>query len=135
MSIETITMTEARTRMAAQGMSEQKDMAFVCPICATVQSMRSLVLAGADRDKVDRSIGFSCEGRFSDAGPWPASKDKSAKATKRRSIRGCDWSLGGLFKLHNTEIEHENGSKSPTFAIATPEQAQSLAASLTKETT
>lgn len=97
--VEQITVAQAHERMKAQGVSGREHVAFVCPICSTVQSMTSLLRTGAPAEKVENYLGFSCEGRFSDAGPWPHSKDKTAKAKARREVRGCDWTLGGFLRF------------------------------------
>jgi hypothetical protein len=125
--MERITLAEAHTRFKAQGVSDHKHIAFVCPICGTVQSMASLIAAGANPETVERFVAFSCEGRFSNVGPWPSDKDGSAKAERRRAIRGCNWTLGGLLRLHRLEIElPDSAEPRPTFVIATAEQAQEL---------
>ena len=124
MSVETITIQEAHRRMAAQGVGHQRHYAFRCPICDTVQSMASLVKAGADKDQVHKFIAFSCEGRFSDAGPF------STKGKRRKDVRGCDWTLGGLFKLHKLEISYDDGTTMPSFEIVGPEEAQALQAEM-----
>ncbi len=122
-----LTLAEAQSELRAQGVAD-RDVATICPVCGTVQSMRSLVAAGAARDTVDRYFGFSCEGRFSDAGPWPSERDKSARAKKRRAQRGCDWTLGGLLTIHQLTIVYPDGQERPSFEISSPEQAQQLAA-------
>jgi hypothetical protein len=129
-----MTIAEVHEAFRAQGV-DQNDNAVICPICGTIQSMNSLVRAGADSDKVHRFIGFSCEGRFSNAGPWVGEKDKSKKARDRRTVRGCDWTLGGLFKLNRLTITYPDGTEAPSFEIATPQQAQELCASLCREST
>ena len=125
MTVETITTEEVHVRMKAQCVSAREHIAFVCPICSTIQSMASLIRAGAPADKVENYIGFSCEGRFSGAGPWPSDKDKTAKAKKRRMHRGCDWTLGGLFSLHKLSVVTPTGLQ-PSFEIASPELAKAL---------
>lgn len=132
MSDARITLAEAHARMKAQEVKSPRHFAFRCPVCGTVQSMASLVAAGADPARVERSIAFSCEGRFRDSGPWPGDKDKSRKAAERRKVRGCDWTLGGLFSIHKLEIEYPDGKVSPSFEIASPEEAMALHASLPK---
>src|SRR5262245_22038411 len=122
---EKITWDEAKQRIGAQGVTSHRHYAFKCPICETVQSMTSLVKAGAEKETVDKYIGFSCEGRFSNVGPWPAEKDRTQKANARRKIRGCNWTLGGLLQLHKLEVKDESGDH-PHFEIATPEEAQAL---------
>lgn len=129
MPAERITVEEAHARMKAQGVRAREHVAFVCPICGTVQSMASLIEAGAPKDKAETYVGFSCEGRFRDAGPWPSDKDRSAKAMARRAIRGCDWTLGGLFRIHKLTVVTADGEQ-PSFEIASPAQAAALATEL-----
>lgn len=130
--VEKISVDELHARMKAQNVTARKHVAFICPICATVQSITSLENAGSTAEQAEKLIGYSCEGRLSNAGPWPARDDKSQKAKDRRAIRGCDWSLGGLFSLHKLEVLTDNGPQA-CFELATPEQAQALEASLTPE--
>src|SRR5258708_33418355 len=110
--MEVISVEEAHARMKAQQVSARDHVAFKCPICGTVQSMTSLVKAGAPQEKVENLIGFSCEGRFTGVGPFPSPKDKTAKARKRRAQRGCDWTLGGFFRVHKLEVETPDGRQS-----------------------
>ncbi len=126
MTIEVIPLAEAHARMKAQAVSSQKHYAFKCPICGTVQSMMSLVKAGAKPDTAHEYIAFSCEGRFSGAGPTASEKDRSAKAKARRQLRGCDWTLGGLFQLHKLEISYPDGKQRPSFEIVSGEEARAL---------
>lgn len=121
--------TEFNDRLRHQGV-DREDEAFICPVCHTVQSMRSLRRAGANPSNVEMFIGFSCEGRLTGAGEWPSDKDKSANANQRRLIRGCNWTLGGLFKIHTLEVTTPDGAVHPIFEIATPEQARALAAEI-----
>ena len=125
---EQITVEEFHARLKAQGVSSSNHVALVCPVCGVPQSVASLVRAGAGPERAERMIGFACEGRLTNAGPWPSSKDKSAKARKRRLVRGCDWTLGGLFRIHKLEVMTPDGLAHPRFEIATPEQAKALEA-------
>lgn len=127
MTIEVISVDEIHARMKAQAVSAREHVAFKCPICGTVQSMSSLLKAGAPADRVENIIGFSCEGRFSGAGGWP---NKPTKA--RRATRGCDWTLGGFFSLHKLEVETEKG-RQPSFEIAAPDEAKALEAEMRAE--
>lgn len=126
MPVERITHEEFLTGLKTQGVSREH-LALVCPICGTVQSMASLIKAGAKPETVDSFFGFSCEGRFSHAGPWPSERAKTKAAQQRRLVRGCDWTLGGLLRLHQLEVLTEEGPR-PCFEIATPVQARELAA-------
>jgi hypothetical protein len=126
MSVERISHDEFLGRIKVQGVSS-KHIALVCPICGTVQSMASLIKVGAKPETVEGFFGFSCEGRFSRAGPWPAESNKTDAAKKRRLVRGCDWTLGGLLRLHRLEVTVDGGVR-PCFELATPEQALELKA-------
>lgn len=121
--MEKIPLAEFQERLRAQGVPTRSEAAFVCPICKTVQSMASLIDAGAPPEEAENIIGFSCEGRLTGAGPWPKLPTKARKAK-----RGCDWSLGGLFRLHELEVLTDDGKAHPHFVVASPEQAQELAA-------
>lgn len=105
-----ITVAEFHAELAAQGVGH-RDYAFKCVSCGTVQSMNSLVAAGVPKDKVDRYVAFSCEGRWN-------------------SERGCDWTLGGLFTIHKLEVVTEDGERHPRFEPATPDEAQALASAI-----
>ena len=111
--VERIPVSELHARLKAQGVSNPNHCAFVCPICGTVQSMASLVKAGASPNAALRMIGFSCEGRLTNAGEWPSDANKTTKARKRRQVRGCDWTLGGMFRVHKL-------ASSPMEATNTP---------------
>ena len=128
--MQTIPLAEFQATLRAQNVPRD-DVAFKCPICSTVQSMRSLMAAGASADQAERQIGFSCEGRLTGVGAFPGS-EKTAKAKARRLVRGCDWSLGGLFQLHQLEVIDNEGKAKPFFQIASAEEAQALASTLAK---
>lgn len=129
---EQISIDEFHRRIRAQCVSTTNHYAFICPICGTVQSMASLVAAGATSEYAEKTIGFSCEGRVTGAGPWPSTNDKSQKANERRKMRGCDWTLGGFFKLHALEVRDAGGRLHPHFEIATSEDAKALEGRLTE---
>ena len=131
MIVERIPLTEFHARLKSQGVSSREHSAVKCPICGTVQSIASLIGAGDVPEFAENHIGFSCEGRISKAGPWPAEKDESKAAKARRLVRGCDWSLGGLFQLHQMVVVMNDGSEIPVFAPATAEEAQELERAIT----
>lgn len=122
---ERITVAEFRSRCKAQGVSAREHVATKCPICGTVQSMASLMKAGAPADDAESLVGFSCEGRLTGVGPWNAQNEK------RAAMRGCDWSLGGLLKLHRLTVVDDEGNEHPFFELATSEEAQALEALMT----
>lgn len=114
-----IPLAQFRAELVAQGVGSHEDAAFVCPMCGTVQSSRDLIAAGAgkDFDSVERYLGFSCVGRFT-----------GAKAPRnKQDDKPCNWTLGGLFRLHQLEVVTEDGERHPRFELATPEQSQAHA--------
>jgi len=77
---------------------------FVCPKCGTIQSaMDFREHTDVKLGDISQYIGFSCIGRFTDK-------------------MGCDWTLGGLFKIHKIEIIAEDGSHHPRFELAKAEK-------------
>lgn len=114
-----ITVSQFKAELVAQGVGSHEDAAFVCPMCGTVQSSRDLVAAGAgkDFDGVEGYLGFSCVGRFTGARAPRSKKDG----------KPCDWTLGGLFRLHELEVVTQDGERHPRFELANPEQAQAHA--------
>lgn len=122
-----IPVAELHALFKAQGVSGQQHCAVVCPMCGTVQSGASLMKAGAGKtfEEVERFIGWSCVGRWTGA-PGPRKKPDGEP---------CDWTLGGLFKVHRTEVVTPDGKHHPYFEIATPEQARELEATAASDTT
>lgn len=100
--MKTMTLDEFHAALKAQGTERIEDVTFKCPMCGTLQSAQDLIDAGAgtDLDDVERYLAFSCVGR------WPSDK-------------GCDWTLGGLFKLHELEVVTPDGKHHPRFEPAT----------------
>lgn len=124
--MRTIKVDQFHEELKAQGTSAREHAALKCPVCGTVQSMALLRQQGCPDDKIETQIGFSCVGRWNGAGPaerdgTPASGDKP----------GCDWTLGGLFRIHKLEVEMD-GKMHPVFEPATADEAQTLERSLTK---
>jgi hypothetical protein len=58
---------------------------FICPSCRTVQTPQDLVNCGVKKADLNKYLAFSCIGRFG-------------------SEKGCDWTLGGLLRIHELEI-------------------------------
>lgn len=112
-----VSLVEFHAALRAQGVTFTEDLAFICPVCRTIQSGRDLIAAGAGNtfDDVERYVGFSCVGRFTDAGPHRRGTPPG---------KGCDWTLGGFFKVHRLEVVDAGGVGHPRFELATPEEAQ-----------
>ena len=121
-----ITIPEFHADLKAQGVSAREHAAFKCCICGTVQSMASLKHAGCPDDRIENQIGFSCEGRWSKAGPWPRGDKAQEQRRAQTDKRGCDWTLGGLLRIHSLEVLNEEGDAQPIFEPATAEEAQEL---------
>jgi hypothetical protein len=87
-------------------------------MCGTVQSMDTLINAGAgpDENAVEPFIGFSCVGRWTKAGS-PRTKPDG---------KPCNWTLGGLLHLHRLEVQTKDGKTHPRFEVATAGEARSL---------
>jgi hypothetical protein len=119
MIMRRITIPEFHAELRAQGVSTREQLAFKCPMCGTIQSAQSLInaRAGESFDKVEKYLGFSCVGRFTNAGPHKKSATPG---------RGCDWTLGGLLGLHSLEVIDDDGKAHPRFEIASPSEAKAL---------
>lgn len=76
-----------------------KQWKFICPQCKTVQTAQDFIDAGVEKEDIEGYIAFSCIGRF----------------TKEK---GCDWTLGGLFQIHETEVKFDSGKNRPVFEFA-----------------
>jgi hypothetical protein len=111
-----LSIEQFQQEIKSQGMSNRLDVAFKCPMCKTIQSMRSFTAAGVDEYTAELMIGFSCVGRFTGA-PGPR---------KEPDGQPCNWTLGGLFKTHEMEVVDSNGKVHLYFDLATPEQAKAL---------
>jgi hypothetical protein len=112
----TVTLEEYLQTLKAQGVPKEH-MAMICPMCGTIQSAHDLIAAGAGAtfDDVNGYLGYSCIGRFTHGQPPPK---------ERGTQIGCNWTLGGLFRVNTYEVVTEDGQKHPRFAPATSEEAQ-----------
>ena len=112
------------TTLHAQGVPSRQHFAFKCPMCETVQSAVDLIAAGAgaDFESVEKYLGYSCVGRFT--GKTFTKESKGAGV-------GCDWTLGGAFKMHTLEVFAPGDGTGdteyhPHFEPASPAEAQAL---------
>ncbi|MEY2882389.1 MAG: hypothetical protein RL490_113, partial [Pseudomonadota bacterium] len=83
MTRRTLPLADFRAACAAQGVPREH-MAFMCPVCGTVQSIASLMAAGASQAAADKYIGFSCEGRLTNAGPAVQGRPAPGRPAPRR---------------------------------------------------
>ena len=95
-----MTLDEYLAKLKEQGVKKE-ELLFICPSCQTMQCAKDLIEAGAGKDfeGVEKYLGYSCVGRWS--------KDK-----------GCNWTLGGLFQIHELEVITPDGEKHPRFLPA-----------------
>lgn len=104
--MEQLTLSQFREKLK-EHWPDMMSVEFICPSCKTVQTGNDLVAAGAGNnfEEIQGYIGFSCIGRF----------DKE---------KGCDWTLGGLFQIHELEIiaDEDPTIVRPCFEINLPEK-------------
>ncbi len=92
---------------------DRKQWKFQCVACGHEQSVVSIRAAHPEltADRVDGVVTFSCEGRL--ATP-PRKREKRPDPAK-----GCDWTLGGLFQIHQLEVaDPDGGGYVPMFEYA-----------------
>ena len=120
--VRKITLDEFLAELKLQGVGTKgMDYVFKCPICGTIQSARSLMQAGVNKEDLEKYIGFSCIGRFTGVGSYKKGTPPG---------KGCDWTLGGLFHFHKLEIVDREETVHMRFEPATPEEAQQLKSEL-----
>lgn len=92
------TLEEFREAIKSQGKDRIEDVTFQCPRCKTLQTAQDLIDVGAgiDMNEVEKFLAFSCVGRWTDE-------------------KGCNWTLGGLFKIHELEVVTPDGEHHPRF--------------------
>lgn len=107
-----ITLEQFKAEMKATGAKRVEDVRFLCPMCRTPQSATDLIAAGAGAtmDDVEKYVAFSCIGRWTGAKP----------PRERPDGNPCDWTLGGLFSLHELEVITPDGNSHPRFELAPP---------------
>lgn len=113
--MKTVTLDEFQDLIKSQGRERIEDVTFRCPVCGTLQSAQDLIDAGAGSNmrEVEKYVGFSCVGRFTGAG---------AHVKDEPPGRGCNWTLGGLFRAHELEVVTPDGKHHPMFEPATAEE-------------
>lgn len=104
-----ISLEQFHAEIKAQKAPSREDITFICPMCGTHQSARDLIEAGAGQtfDDVEKYLGFSCVGRFTNAG----------SPRKKPDGKACNWTLGGIFRLHKLEVIAD-GQHHPRFEVA-----------------
>jgi hypothetical protein len=106
-------IAEAKRRFG----EDPKHWKFECPMCGTAQSAADLLATGKfvpGSGEVNKYLGFSCIGRFTGQGDAGiAAKNKGENWDK-----GCNWTLGGLLRLHAVELVDDAGETHPHFDLA-----------------
>jgi len=112
--MKTLSLAEFHAAIREQDSPSVEEVGLVCPMCGTVQTGRDLIEAGAGEnfDAVEKYLGFSCVGRWTDAGAPRNAPDGEP----------CNWTLGGLFQTHKLEVVTEDGKRHPRFEVATKAQ-------------
>lgn len=99
--MKTVSEATFRKEIRAQGVPTEQ-ITMKCANCGLLHCAQDLLDAGAAENLEDvfKYLGFSCVGRWSKA-------------------VGCDWTLGGLFKIHDYEVipdeESEEEEPQPMF--------------------
>lgn len=86
---------------------------FRCVNCGHVQSHAAVKARDLTIGDTSNWIYFSCEGRM-------------------HKGHGCDWTLGGLFRIHKRVVVHDDGEESPVFLFAAEESMDALIKERTK---
>lgn len=97
--MRTLTAPEWRARGSELYGPDMRDWKFRCVACGHVQSHNLAKERNPDIGDTSSWIYFSCEGRHNPA-------------------VGCDWTLGGLFQIHELEVVKEDGQRCPCFEFA-----------------
>ena len=92
-----LTLAEWRALAEPKFGADIKKWKFKCCNCGQSQSLQEFIDAGVN-DPYQKFY-FSCIGRWVDN-------------------RGCKWTLGGLFQIHDTEVVNEEGNTVAVFEFA-----------------
>lgn len=105
--MKTVTLEDFQTEGERRFGKERKNWQLQCPQCKQAMIAEDYRAAGVLVDDINKYVGFSCVGRFNDG------------------KKGCDWTLGGLFQIHELEIQDEEGNMHPHFDFPPEEQDES----------
>lgn len=123
-----MSLDEYQAALQGQGVSSREHAAVVCCVCATVQSVALFKAVGdLGEEDIEARIGHACVGIAAGSGAWDKRReDAGDREAIERGRTGCDWHLGGLFRLHECEIVMPDGRKVPAFRPATQDEARDL---------
>lgn len=111
--MKTMTYDEFLAAMKLQANS-RVEVVVKCPMCKTLQMGRDFMALGLSEDEAMRALGSSCIGR----------KMRAPSPRKVPDGQPCDWTLGGLFRMHTLEVVTPDGQTHPHFELATEQEAQ-----------
>lgn len=95
--MKTLTVREWKEKAVNLYGIKMRDWLFVCPQCKQAQSLNDFIVNNVPEPTT--KFYYSCIGRWVQG-------------------RGCNWTLGGLFQFHETEVISEDGDKVPVFEFA-----------------
>lgn len=97
MTIKTLTFPEWQKKAIDLYGEDIKKWKFRCPACKEIQTLQDFI--DHNIPDPDTLFYFSCIGRWVEG-------------------RGCNWTLGGLFPIHQTEVIDELGQEHPVMEFA-----------------
>lgn len=95
-TIRTLTHSEWHTEATRRFGDDHRAWRFRCPRCGNIQSIASVLEHNPSLKDPSNWIYVSCEGRHVPG-------------------HGCDWTLGGLFKIHTVEVVVDDEGTLPVF--------------------
>lgn len=99
--METMTLEQWKAKATELFGPDKKQWRFQCVRCKGTQTFQDFLDAGMEPDEANKVVFYSCIGR------WVKG-------------RGCDWTLGGLFQIHELEVTNDTGESIPVFKFAAP---------------
>lgn len=119
MLMKTMTIDEFQLACIEQAPSGLQTV-VKCPMCGCLQMGQDFIDAGAaiTPEQAMDYVGFSCIGRFTGA----------QSPRKKPDGKPCNWTLGGLFKMHKMEVVTPDGQSHPHFELATKSDADAYRA-------
>lgn len=94
-----MTLEEWRAEAKIRFGDNSRLWAFKCARCGGIQTVQDFIDSGSTEKEAHSRAHFSCIGR-------------------QVKGRGCDWSLGGLFRIHTLEVKTPEGELVPVFEFA-----------------
>lgn len=91
-------VTELKKRFG----DDPKKWQFVCPSCGNIQTIQDFI--DYNIENPEGKVYYNCIGRYVQG-------------------KGCDWTLGGLLKIHSTVVI-QNGRPVPVFDMASVKEAE-----------